>query len=392
MTIQQLQPYIENNLIILILVIIGISIIGYGITLFLINRIVKTLVKRSTTKIDDMIMKDMRPRSLGLVTPLLILLFSSTLFPDYKEVIRGISYFALIWVVSFALFSLINSLNRIYEHSSSYNGISIKGYLDFIKIAITIIGLVLTASLFSGESPLVILSGIGAASAVLMLIFKDTILNIVASIQIAANDLIKIGDALDVPDFGASGSIIDMSLYSIKIQNWDKTFTVIPTYAITQTPYKNWRGMEESGGRRLKRQVLLDLNSIHLLSSPELSTVLEDSLIGKNQSFMDGVAAAKPNQLAGSITNAELFRRYIKAYIESREDIYQEGFAQLVHPLEASDTGLPIEIYCFTKTIDLNVFEQIQAEIFDHVLGILPAFNLKLFQRVSGGDLQKSVG
>ena len=269
------------------------------------------------------------------------------------------------------------------------------GNADFTTGNACIIALILSISLITGESPIVLLTGIGAATAVLLLIFRDTILSIVASIQIATNDLIKEGDWIEVPDYAADGDVLNISLHTIKIQNWDKTISVIPTYKIVDVAYKNWRGMQESGGRRIKRSLIIDMNSIKFCSEEMLERLAQIDAIqefvteklGGMVSYRQKQAETFDSPLDGpQITNAEIFRNYIERYLRRRPDIHQKKMDLLVRALEPSDHGLPIEVYAFTKTTSWEQYEKIQAEIFDHLIAAAGTFDLRLFQQPTGLD------
>jgi len=273
--------------------------------------------------------------------------------------------------------------------------VSIQSYLDITKILFILVAIILSISLFSGESPLVLLTGLGALTAVLLLIFQDTILALVASINIAANNLIKEGDWLEVPGYGADGDVVNISLHAIKIQNFDKTFTVIPTHKIVDTAYKNWRGMQESGGRRIQRSVLVDMTSIKfcdedLLKELRRIDLIQEQLDAKIQALDEYRRAHLQHYdspLDGpQITNVEDFRAYIEAYLKNRTDIHKDGMPFLVRTLSPTPTGLPIELYIFTRTTQWEEYETIQAEIFDHLLAAAGHFDLRVFQEPTGMD------
>jgi miniconductance mechanosensitive channel len=241
----------------------------------------------------------------------------------------------------------------------------------------------------------VLLTGLGALMAVLLLIFQNTLLSIVASVQIAAHDLIKEGDWVEVPSYEADGDVVNISLHTIKIQNFDKTFTIIPTYKIVDVAYKNWRGMQESGGRRIQRSLLMDMTSIRFCDAEMLSELRKIDLI---QPYLDERihsldeyrikhAERFDSPLDGpQVTNIEIFRTYIATYLKNRPDIHQGAMPFLVRTLAPNPTGLPIELYVFAKTTEWEVYETIQAEIFDHLLAAAGHFNLRVFQEPTGLD------
>lgn len=238
------------------------SLVVFLIARYLIARGLVYLAKRTENKYDDIVVEELRPFRFAWIAPLLVIYYFADLLPDVAELVRQGVLFLILWLALITFVSLLNAVNAIYESGDFYRGQSIQGYLDLGKVILIVVGVILTVSLFTGESPLVLLSGLGALTAILLLIFRDTLLSFVASLQIQTNDLVKEGDWIEVPSYGADGEVMNIALYTVKVQNWDKTITMIPTYKLLDTPYKNWRGMQESGGRRVKRAIHVDLNSI----------------------------------------------------------------------------------------------------------------------------------
>ncbi len=377
------------------------AILLFSILLFLFTRNIIargliSLASRTKSKVDDILLKHLRPTRASLLAPLAILYIFAYLVPGYEAALKTTSLFLIMWVSVLTIISLMNALNEIYETGPTYTGVSIQSYLDIAKILFIIVAIIMSISLFSGESPLVLLTGLGALTAVLLLIFQDTILSLVASIQIGANDLIKEGDWLEVPSYGADGDVVNISLHTIKIQNFDKTFTMIPTHKIVDVAYKNWRGMTESGGRRIQRSVVADMTSIKfcdeemLLRLKRIDLIQEflDAKIEAIEAYRKAHAEHYDSPLDGpQITNIEVFRAYIMAYIKSRPDIHSDGnMPFLVRTLSPTSTGLPIELYIFTKTTRWEEYEAIQAEIFDNLLAAAGHFDLRVFQEPTGLD------
>jgi miniconductance mechanosensitive channel len=258
--------------------------------------------------------------------------------------------------------------------------------------------LVIIANLF--QQPLTnILAGFGAGSAIMMLIFKDSIMGFTAGIQLAANRMVSLGDWIEMPKYGADGSVIELSLYTVKVQNWDKTTTLIPTYALISDSFKNWRSMSESGGRRIKRSLFIDINSIKFCDDKMLNRFskigfINDYIKGKYQELKEynNQTNILKNQVFSQekwITNVGVFRAYVVAYLKAHPQV-SETHTFLVRQLQPTAYGLPIEIYVFSSDTRWAYYETIQADIFDHLLSIIPEFELKVFQNVSGYDLQKS--
>ena len=383
------------------LIIVGVSVVVFFISRIIVGKALVYLAKRTESKIDDIIVEHLKPFRVVWLSPLLILYFFSYLIPDFEMLINSVSLFFILWVSVITLNSLLDAINQIYESSANYSGVSIQGYLDLLKLILLLVGAILSISIFTGESPVVLLSGLGALTAVLLLVFRDTILSLVASVQIAAQDLIKEGDWLEVPADGADGDVLDISLHSVKIQNWDKTITVIPTYKMVDVAYKNWRGMTESGGRRIKRSLLIDLSSIFVCDQKTFSELSKIDLLKNTISEVKNISVTNQNGISREsteilngpqMTNIEIFRTYIDKYLQSRDDLFKPGeggMTFLIRSLSPSPTGLPIELYVFTKTTVWGEYEQIQAQIFDHLIAAAPLFGLRLFQEPTGMDFSK---
>lgn len=400
MTTAEIQAFIEQNPFLALIAVLMLSFLVYLIGRFVVGRALIYVASRTKNKYDDVIVEHLRPFRVAWLAPLAIIYAFAHLVPDFQGTIEKIALLLIMWVTAITLSALLNAVNTIYESSPSYNGVAIQGYLDLIRLLIFAIALILSISLLTGESPIVLLTGLGAATAVLLLIFRDTILSLVASIQIAANDLLKEGDWVEVPDYGADGDVLNITLHTIKIQNWDMTISVIPTYKIVEVAYKNWRGMTESGGRRIKRPIILDMNSIKLCSEDDLTSLSMIDLIQETtQAKLEALQAYRvdnpetfdPPLDGPQVTNVELFRLYIEQYLRSRPDIHTEKLSLLVRSLAPSDHGLPIEIYAFTRTTEWAAYEAIQAEIFEHLIAATNTFKLKVYQQPSGYDISSLV-
>lgn len=396
MSITELQLWIEQNPLLAFGGVILLSLVGFFIARSVIARGLIYLAERTETKYDDIIVNNLRPFRVAWLAPLLVLYFFAYLLPDFQPIIEKATLFLILWVVAFTLNSLLNALNEIHESSPSFTGVSIQGYLDIAKILVLLVGIILSVSLFMEESPVVLLSGLGALTAVLLLVFRDTILSLVASIQIAAHDLVKEGDWLEVPSYGADGDVINMSLHTIKIQNFDKTITVIPTHKIMEVAYRNWRGMQESGGRRIKRSIHIDLTSIKFCDQEmieryrgiDLVRDYLDSKLTEIEQYNREHGVNMENPLNGrQLTNVGIFHAYVETYLHTCEEIH-EGMTFVVRQLAPGPTGLPLEIYVFTKTVVWTEYEGIQADIFDHLLAAASYFDLRVFQQPTGQDFQ----
>ncbi|MEW5682241.1 MAG: mechanosensitive ion channel family protein [Pseudomonadota bacterium] len=302
----------------------------------------------------------------------------------------------MVLTVALALSNLLDLVNSIYEERPDAKIRPIKGYIQVVKIGIYAVTLILIIAALFDRSPLILLSGLGAMAAVLMLIFQDTILSLVASVQISSNDVLRVGDWVEMPQLNADGDVIDIALHTVKIQNWDKTITTIPTRRFMTDPFKNWRGMQESGGRRIKRCILLDQQSVHFLDAEQKKRLgrfklLKDYLASKQQEIDDWntqlAEEGKEPVNTRRITNIGTFRAYVERYLQSHPGIHQQ-MTLMARQLPATADGLPLELYCFTNTTAWLKYESIQSDIFDHLLAILPEFGLRVYQHPSGMDVR----
>lgn len=318
------------------------------------------------------------------------------LAPTVAIVISNVVSASIILFVAMTIGEALGLANQLYERRPGSASRPIKGYVQVLKILLYAGAAILIVAALMEQSPLLLLSGLGAMAAVLMLVFKDTILSLVASVQLTSNDMLRVGDWIEMPQLNADGDVIDIALHTIKVQNWDKTITTIPTHRLIAESFKNWRGMAESGGRRIKRSLLLDQNCIRFLSADERQELGRIALIrdylGRKQDELGkwnarlGNAGREPAN-ARRVTNIGTFRAYVAAYLRANTDI-ADGMTLIVRQLAPTPQGLPLEIYCFTGTTAWSEYENIQADIFDHLLAILPAFHLRPFQEPSGRDLQ----
>lgn len=395
MTVEQFQFWLKQNPFLTISASVTAILLLFLFTRNVIARGLIYIASRTQTKVDDILVKHIKPLRISLLAPFLTIYFFAYLIPEYQHYLEISALFVILWIALLTLLSLLNAINEIYESRPNFNGVSIQSYLDIIKILLLLVGAILSVSLFSGESPMVLLTGLGALTAVLLLIFQNTILSLVASIQINSMDLIKEGDWIEVPSYEADGDVKNISLHSIKVQNFDMTTTVIPTHKIMDVAYKNWRGMREAGGRRIERSILIDMTSMKFCDEnllQELSKIdrIHDYLQKKMKEITDYKKKHEDHYdspLDGpQVTNTELFRVYIETYLRNCEDIHNEGLPFLVRSLAPTQSGLPIEIYVFTKTTQWEEYEAIQSEIFDHLLAAASHFDLRLFQEPTGMD------
>ena len=298
------------------------------------------------------------------------------------------------------LVRLLAAAQQAYASSNRGQTRYIKGYVELGKIGLWAVGVIFIISILMDQSPVLLLSGLGALSAVLLLVFKDTLLSLVASTQMSSNDMLRIGDWIEMKQAGADGFVIDIALHTVKVQNWDKTVTTIPTYKLFSESYRNWRQMFESGGRRIKRTLSIDATSVRFLSEQEIEglsrfALLDEYLADKKQQLKttNTELAASGLDLVNHrrLSNIGTFRAYCMAYIQQHQGIHQD-MIMMVRMMEPGPEGIPIEIYCFTNNTAWVEFERIQGDIFDHFLAILPELSLRLFQTPSGYDLSRGLG
>lgn len=301
-----------------------------------------------------------------------------------------------------AFFTLLDVFQALTDLRTTRSQFPLRGLLQTVKLIASVLTGILLVSLLMDKSPLILLSGLGAISAVLLLVFKDPILGLVAGIQLSANNMLSVGDWLEMPKYGADGDVIDIALTTVKVRNWDKTITTIPTYALISDSFKNWRGMSESGGRRIKRSVYIQMSSIEFLDEESLERLHKAELLAPY--LKERLAQIKENNSSSNtdmsillngrrLTNVGTFRRYLLSYLTSHEFIHKD-MTLMVRQLQSTNMGLPIEIYCFTTTTKWGEYENIQADIFDHILATLPVFNLRVHEAPTGydfGTLKKSI-
>jgi miniconductance mechanosensitive channel len=290
--------------------------------------------------------------------------------------------------VGLTVLELLTVLNKLSESIESLKNKPIKGYVQIVKIIVASFIAIIIFAIITGQSVAYYISGLGALTAVLLLIFQDTILSFVASVQIGQNDIIKIGDWIEVPEFGADGDVVDIALHTVKVQNWDKTITTIPTSKIVNTSVKNWRAMSEYGGRRIKRSLLIDISSIKFLNKTELEELEKiaplkkyiTSKIEEVDKFNNSISESDGSQEIRRLTNIGTYRAYVESYLKQNSNLNTDTMTFLVRQLPSSPEGVPIEIYTFTNTTEWVKYEQIQSDIFDHLFAILPKFGLRVFQ------------
>ena len=338
---------------------------------------------------------------LAHVVPALVIFTGIAYVPGLPDaavtLVRNLANAYMILTVALSLGKLLNALGDIYERLDPIRARNkpIKGYLQLVKIIGFIFAAVLVIAVLLNRSPLLLLSGLGAMTAVLLLVFKDTIMSFVASVQLSSQDMLRVGDWIEMPALNADGDVIDIALHTVKVQNWDRTITTIPTWRLINESFKNWRGMNDTGGRRIKRALYIDQSSIRFLSEDERDRMkrfaLIDAYLDRKKDELERynevlLAQGRDPVNTRRVTNIGTFRAYVVAYLAAHPRVHQ-GLTQMVRQLQPGPTGLPLEIYCFTATTAWVEYEGIQADIFDHLYAIVPEFGLRVFQEPTGADL-----
>ena len=293
------------------------------------------------------------------------------------------------------LYALLDALADISRSFASFSSVPVKSYSQLVKIFVFVVASIFVVATLLDKSPWGIVSGIGALTAVILLLFRDSILGLVATVQLSGNDMVRVGDWIEMPSYDADGDVIDMSLHTVKVQNWDKTITTIPTHALISQSFRNWRGMQESGGRRIKRSIFLDMNTVRFLDEEMLQKYRKfDYLKEYVESKLAEIEEYNRNHVRElsevvnrrRLTNLGTFRAYVEIYLQ-RHPLISDDMTFLVRQLQPTDHGLPIEIYVFSQDTRWANYERIQADIFDHLLAVVPEFGLRVYQAPSGNDI-----
>ncbi|MBK6346308.1 MAG: mechanosensitive ion channel [Bacteroidales bacterium] len=383
------------------IIVFILIILSYYAIKYIVLGIARRISRRSSTTWDDALYSNRVFHKAVLFVPGLLLgsLAPYTLseFPSALVWVINIAQIFLVFVTLATINAFLNALYDIYQGYEVSKSKPIKGYLQVIKIIFIVVGVIIVISMLMGKSPVYLLGGLGAFSAVLLLVFRDPILGLVAGIQISANDMVRPGDWIVLGKSGADGVVTDISLTTVKVQNWDKTITTVPTYSLVSESFVNWRGMEESGGRRIKRSISIDMNSVKFCTPEMIGKFRKISLVREYVERKEDELEAYNRQQAidNSImvngrrqTNLGIFRAYLSAYLRNNPDI-RNDMTFLVRQLQPAESGIPMEIYVFSREQEWAAYENIQSDIFDHILAAIPEFELMVFQNPSGADMRQ---
>lgn len=363
-----------------------ILLISYIITkLFrhLVIPAVHKITSRTKATWDDYLFNERMMTSFcRMIPPIMFYLLLPFVFNNVPQVLDILLKGCLIYLVITTLMLVNSFLNSLYEISNEHETLRnrpLKGIYQMINLVAIGIGIILIISILIDQNAATILAGLGASAAVLMLIFKDSILGLVAGVQLSANDMLRPGDWITMPKYGADGDVLEVSLTTVKVRNFDKTITTIPPYVLVSDSFQNWRGMRETGGRRIKRSIFIDMTTVHFCSEKEKEMFASRGWIDETQT--------KPGV---QVVNLYVFRNYLQNYLKEHPRTHKELMI-MVRQMQPTSEGLPLEIYCFSNTTVWPEYEQIQGEIFDHILAVIPEFGLRIFQRPSGNDLTNTV-
>ncbi|MBF4692555.1 mechanosensitive ion channel family protein [Fusibacter ferrireducens] len=376
-----------------------ISICLYFIAKKVVLKIIENFIKKSKTKWDDILLKHKVFERLIHMIPAIVVHSFAPMFPSYQVIIQKIAFCYILVFFLLALDEFFNVIDDIYSHFEASKSRPIKGYLQVFKIISYIVGIIVVIGVVMDRSPLILLGSIGAASAVLLLIFQNSILGLVAGVQLSANDMIRLGDWIEMSKYGADGEVIEISLHTVKVQNWDKSITTIPSYALISESFINWKGMQESGSRRIKRAIYIDMTSIKfcdelMLDRYKKIEYLKPYLERKEKEILhynESNSVDRSNIVNGRhLTNIGTLRVYIETYLKNHPKISKDMIL-MVRQLAPNEKGLPLEIYGFINDNAWVNYEAIQSDIFDHIFAIILEFDLRIFQNPTGNDLRSMV-
>jgi len=397
----QHQTAILIRMLLCLLTVFLLSYIADRLVKGLFIKIVSRFVKKSKTLWDDVLLGRKFFSRLAHFAPALVVFYTIHWvfdgYPVLVSIVQGATRVYMIFVGMQVIDAFLNAVHDIYLTLPVSRSRPIKGYVQITKVIFYFIGTILIFSVILNKNPGYFLGGLGAFAAILLLVFKDTILGLVAGIQLSANDMVRPGDWISMPGYNADGTVSDISLNTVKVQNWDKTISTIPTYALVSNSFTNWRGMEESGGRRIKRAINIDMKSVRFCDDEMVQKFKKIQIL---QEYIDFKLEelAKYNKENGidetvkvngrRMTNIGVFRKYVEAYLKKHPKIHND-MTFLVRQLNPSEKGIPLEIYVFSNDQQWANYESIQADIFDHLLAVIPEFNLRVFQNPTGDDFRQ---
>ena len=395
--------YLDNFAVLLIIILLALAV-DY-ICRYILLGAFKKFAKKTTNQLDDLIIeKKIINKGMHIIPSILIFTMLPLAYPSPadKEILVLLQKLCQIYIITVSLLfinSLLNLGVELFHRNDKFKDKPLKGFVQIVQVILFSVGIILLISILINESPSTIFTGIGASAAILMLVFKDTILGFVAGIQLSANDMLRVDDWISMPKYGADGTVIEITLNTVKVKNFDNTISTIPPYALISESFQNWRGMRESPGRRIKRSINLDMNSVKFCTPEMLEKYRKISLLA---GYIDDTENKlqtynQTNQIDNTIlvngrrqTNLGVFRAYLQRYLESLPEVNKEMICMVRH-LQPTEKGIPMELYFFSSIKDWIIYETIQADVFDHVLAVIPEFDLQIFQELSGNDVRMFV-
>jgi len=385
-----------------LLIVLVVSTLSFYLAKHHILTLVHKLIIKTKNTWDDALIEYQVLNRLALLLPIiLVLLLTPMLFPTETWVASALTLLAKVLLavqIARTISAVLNVSKSLYGETAKQKYLPLNAIIQVIKLAIYLVTIIIVISLILERSPLYLLSGLGALTAVLIIVFQDTIKGLVASIQISANKMVVAGDWIELPKYGADGDVLEIGLNTVKVENFDKTITTVPTYALISDSFKNWRNMYHTGARRIKRSIIIDVASIDFYSLEKVDFLANTNLLKSYLTDKKQQLEVENHQIAQDtdscnidtrqLTNIGTFRAYIEMYLHQNKSV-RNDLTCMVRQLSATDSGLPLELYCFADTTDWVAYEAIQADIFDHLFAIAPQFELRVFQHPTGFDWQK---
>lgn len=370
-----------------------LAMVSYFITRKVVVPLILKIAKKTSNELDDILLNKKLLRRFSYLAPVIIIQIFSSKFPFFDTFLGTVTESLIIILIFLIISSVLDTFNDLWMLNEKNRNRPIKGYFQTIKIVLSIWMAVILIGLFSKQNPWTIVTGLSAFTAVLLLIFRDTLLSFVASIQINKYDLILVGDWIEVPGLGVDGEVIDVSLNVIRVKNFDNSITMVPTYKVMENSMKNWRGMYEAEGRRIRRSLLIDYNTMRMCDENLLEKLSHIRLIAPFIEAKKAEFSSKKVQIGfipeDFLTNITAFIYYAQAYLLTIDELNQ-NYTRIVRMLAPSELGIPVEVYAFSKKTNLIEFEKVQGEIFDHLIAMLNEFDLRLYQRPSGYSIDNS--
>lgn len=384
----QLAEYlgsVQDSFIIDIILLSGIAVAAvavYYITKWLLM-LLETVIHRSPTSWDDDLLNSRMLRAISQLSPAMAVNWLLPgLFGYNAESVQWLSSLTslyILWAIVRILVILIDNLYRAFLKRDKLRDYAVKGIFDTFKLIFVLIGVIIAISILIGKSPVVVITALGASAAVLMLVFQDTILGLVASIQLTANKMVQRGDWIEDASHDINGEVLEVSLMAVKVKNWDNSVSTIPPYSLVKGSFRNYEPMRTSGGRRVKRAIYIDVNTVHFCTPEQLQTLVAEGFIDENEVSGDEARTV----------NLKLLRSYLEKYLRTHKEVNAD-LTYMVRQLEPTNAGLPIELYFFVRNVNWTAFEAIAADIFDHVYAVIGKFGLAIYQAPAGTDIARA--